>query len=142
MLSEAMKEAGYDPVQYKDAIRDDLECFLELHIEQGPVLDEHGVEIGIVENIVGIITYEVVIIGFQNHAGTTPMKLRKDPVKITVQILNDLFKTLEGISESATLTIGKLQARPGVSNVIPKKFAFPPICVMGNGQPEGIEKFQ
>lgn len=101
--------------------QDDYKAFLELHIEQGGVLDTEGVQIGVVEGIVGIEWWGVTIEGFANHAGTTPMHMRQDALlagaKLTVAI-NEVINSYEG---SQVGTVGRMEAEPGAPNVIPGK---------------------
>ena len=74
-----MAAAGYDLDRARDAHRvGEIGAYLELHIEQGPVLEAEGVEIGVVTSIVGLRGYRVRLRGQANHAGTTPMRLRRD----------------------------------------------------------------
>ena len=79
-LREALVSAGYQTEALKNMRRDDIRAIVELHIEQGPVLESEHKQIGIVDSIVGIVNYELTIQGSQNHAGTTSMPLRHDPV--------------------------------------------------------------
>jgi beta-ureidopropionase / N-carbamoyl-L-amino-acid hydrolase len=79
-LAEAMRAAGLEPQAYPEARRDPsgVKAFLELHIEQGPVLDRRKAQIGVVEGITGLFKWEIRMIGTPNHAGTTPMDMRND----------------------------------------------------------------
>ena len=80
-MREAMEKAGY----LREALsagRKDLEHFVELHIEQGGLLEDQEKQVGIVTSIVGLFAGEVIFTGHQNHAGTTPMYLRKDPMPL------------------------------------------------------------
>ena len=103
----------------------DVEYFIELHIEQGPVLDREKIPIGIVENITGITWVTAMIEGEENHAGTTPMVMRRDPliaaanaVLFTNRRANEMVKKLGG---STVATSGKMSVFPGAPNVIPGK---------------------
>lgn len=97
----------------------DLACYIELHIEQGGRLDESGINIGVVEGIVGLRWFEVTITGFANHAGTTPMDRRQDAMlaaaKFTVAI-NDAIRSEPG---RQVATVGRLIPSPNTTNVIP-----------------------
>ena len=77
---EAMRAFGLDPAAYKQAVRrkGEIKNFIELHIEQGPVLEAGNIQVGIVETIVGIKEVEVTVTGRPDHAGTTPMEMRAD----------------------------------------------------------------
>jgi len=103
----------------------DVEYFIETHIEQGPVLDREKVPIGIVENITGLTWINAVLTGEENHAGTTPMSLRKDPLVAAANIVllanrraNEMVNKFGG---STVGTVGKMVVRPGAPNIIPGK---------------------
>lgn len=101
--------------------KDDYKAFMELHIEQGGILDTEGIQIGVVEGIVGIEWWGITIEGFANHAGTTPMHMRQDALlagaKLTVAI-NEVIKSYEG---SQVGTVGRMDVQPSAPNVIPGK---------------------
>ncbi|MBV1759384.1 MAG: Zn-dependent hydrolase [Dethiosulfatibacter sp.] len=120
----AMLQAGYDPDKVNQAKRDDIHSYFEVHIEQGPVLERTGKKIGIVERINGIFFLEVEIIGREDHAGTTPMNMRRDSLVAASKIIARLPEVIAEISESATATVGKIRVEPGSSNVVPKKTIF------------------
>ena len=65
-------------------------AYIELHIEQGPVLEAKRLEIGVVEGVLGMVCYEIRLHGQSNHAGTTPMSMRKDPMFVASKIINAL----------------------------------------------------
>ena len=120
-IREGTRLIGGDPERLAEARRrpGELLCFFELHIEQGGILDEAGINIGVVEGIVGIRWYEVTIRGFANHAGTTPMDRRKDAMlaaaKLTVAV-NEIIRAIPGRQVG---TVGRITALPGTVNVIP-----------------------
>ncbi len=96
-----------------------LAAFLELHIEQGGILDREQIDIGVVEGIVGIKWWDVSIQGFANHAGTTPMALRKDALLAAAKFIiavNEVTNSFEGKQVG---TVGRIAALPGAPNVIP-----------------------
>ena len=117
-LREALLSAGYQPEALKSAERDDIRAIVELHIEQGPVLESEQKQIGIVDGIVGIMDYELTIQGSQNHAGTTSMPLRHDPVVAAAEFITESTRQMMEQAPSATLTYGMLQVFPGMQNVI------------------------
>lgn len=117
-LREALLSAGYQPEALKSAKRDDIRSIVELHIEQGPVLESEQKQIGIVDSIVGIFNYELIIQGSQNHAGTTSMPLRHDPVVAAAEFITESTRQMMEQAPSATLTYGMLQVFPGMQNVI------------------------
>ena len=97
----------------------ELKAFVELHIEQGAVLDEGDIDIGVVEGIVGIRWWDVTIEGVANHAGTTPMNRRRDALLSAAEFalaVNRVATTLPG---RQVATVGRIRAEPGAPNVIP-----------------------
>jgi N-carbamoyl-L-amino-acid hydrolase len=97
----------------------DLYAFLELHIEQGGILEKENIQIGVVEGIVGIEDWEVTVEGFANHAGTTPMNLRNDALLSAAKLIiavNEVITSREGRQVG---TVGKISAQPGAYNVVP-----------------------
>ena len=117
-LREALLSAGYQPEALKSVKRDDIRAIVELHIEQGPVLESEQKQIGIVDSIVGIVNYELTIHGSQNHAGTTSMPLRHDPVVAAAEFITESTRQMMAEAPSATLTYGAIQVFPGMQNVI------------------------
>ncbi len=92
-------------------------CFLELHIEQGPILENEGVSIGAVTDLQGISWQEVTIDGTANHAGTTPTHLRKDAGLVAAQIVTFLHDLVD--DSVSVATVGRLNIWPNVINVVP-----------------------
>ncbi len=117
-LARAMEEAGFDPAKIDTARREDLACYLELHIEQGPILEHRGVQLGIVDSITGIGILRVEITGRANHAGTTPMDLRLDALQAGAKLVLQLPE-LARVFPNATATAGSFQVLPGSANVVP-----------------------
>lgn len=94
-------------------------AYVELHIEQGPVLDRAGLQIGVVEGVQGISWTELVLTGQSNHAGTTPMALRRDPMAVAAEVAvaaRDIALELGG---SQVATVGSLTLHPNLVNVVP-----------------------
>lgn len=125
-MAEAMRSFGLDPARIDSAVRsaDQLKAFFELHIEQGPVLEKAGVQVGIVEVIVGIEQWEIIVAGRPDHAGTTPMDLRADALVAAaklVMLVNDLARKA---GAGTVATIGKMQVLPGAGNVVPGLVSF------------------
>ena len=121
MMAAGIKAIGGNPYDIQGAIRKkgDLHAFLELHIEQGGILENENLPIGVVEGIVGILDCEVTIEGFANHAGTTPMKLRKDALLAASKLVIAVNEVINGVPGSQVGTVGKIQAQPGAYNVVP-----------------------
>jgi beta-ureidopropionase / N-carbamoyl-L-amino-acid hydrolase len=103
----------------------DVDYFIETHIEQGPILDGEKVPIGIVENITGMSWVQVTLEGQENHAGTTPMAVRKDPLVAgaeTVLFVNKRAKEMvKEFGGSTVATVGKMVVTPGAPNIVPGK---------------------
>jgi len=122
-VAEGIRAIGGDPEKIKEVAgeKGDLTTFLELHIEQGSFLERDHIQIGVVEGIVGIAQWDVVFEGFANHAGTTPMNMRRDALLAASQFniaVNDVVRSCEGRQVG---TVGKIRAEPGAPNVIPGK---------------------
>lgn len=97
---------------------DRVGTYLELHIEQGPQLEAESIDLGVVTSIVGIVGYRVCITGQANHAGTTPMRLRRDALAGAAQVVLGVRRlALERLG--ATANVGVIGVEPGGSNVIP-----------------------
>lgn len=101
----------------------DLAGYVELHIEQGGLLHQEKINIGVVEGIVGVNWWEVTIDGFANHAGTTPMNQRKDALLAAAKYIDAVNRIVTGIPGRQVGTVGKLQAFPGAFNIVPGKVA-------------------
>ncbi|MGE7758451.1 Zn-dependent hydrolase [Peribacillus sp. NPDC097895] len=121
---EAMSEIGLDSSLPKRRNPNSIKSFLELHIEQGPILEEKNIPIGVVEAIVGLTQLEITIEGKAGHAGTTPMDRRTDALVAAAQIISQLpsFAVEEG--EGTVITTGRLHVLPNGANVIPNKVVF------------------
>ncbi len=98
--------------------------YFELHIEQGGSLEKEGLQIGIVEGIVGIVRYHAQVIGESNHAGSTPMSLRNDAMETSCKIICDLMQTVRETSPEMVTTVGLFDIPGGAVNVIPGRTEF------------------
>jgi N-carbamoyl-L-amino-acid hydrolase len=126
-LVDAMKQQGYDAMQALHARRNpkSIHAFIELHIEQGPILDQMGFSVGLVDSIAGLFKWEVSLIGTPNHAGTTPMHMRNDAFQALAEFSSQIQRVLdENGSERSVATIGKVEISPGAANVVPGKVIF------------------
>ena len=122
-LAEARKAVAAMVTGRVDAAQ--FSGFIELHIEQGPTLDQSGEQIGIVTDIVGIRDMKVTFEGQQNHAGTTPMHLRKDAfqaVSAFNTLLNDRLRNV--VTPRTVWTIGHVSLHPNASSIVPGKAVF------------------
>ena len=121
-LKLIMQQYGLDPDGFINAARpkEEIKAYIELHIEQGPVLEKCSVDIGVVEGIVGLLTSEFNFSGQANHAGTTPVSLRRDALRAASETITKCFTQLEeDLNGDARLTFGNLDVSPGASNVVP-----------------------
>lgn len=96
---------------------------LELHIEQGPILEQKRLQIGIVTGVQGARWYECRVKGRAAHAGTTPMDMRVDPIQTTSALLQDCYQKL-GADPEAKITVGTMKAIPGSINTVPEEVVF------------------
>jgi N-carbamoyl-L-amino-acid hydrolase len=121
-LERAIAAVGGNP--YATAQRDDIKAFLELHIEQGPVLQNEQLDVGVVTAIAGITRIELVVEGRADHAGTTPMNLRKDALTTAAWIalgVEELGRALASGSEHFAATVGEFEMSPNAANVVPAR---------------------
>jgi beta-ureidopropionase / N-carbamoyl-L-amino-acid hydrolase len=126
-LTDILRELGHDPEKALEAARDPqtLKCYLELHIEQGPVLDTIGKPIGVVSDISGLFKWQITLKGMANHAGTTPMEMRNDAFMGLADFAHEIPRIIaENGGEHSRMTIGKAQLYPGSANTIPEKVKF------------------
>ena len=124
-VREGIRRIGGDPDRLAQAIRKpgDIAAYLELHIEQGGILDAEDVDIGVVEGIVGIKWWDVTIEGSANHAGTTPMAQRRDALLAAARYVDAVNRVARARPGRQVATVGRIQAFPGAYNVIPGKVA-------------------
>ena len=120
-IREGIKFIGGDPDRVASVVRKkgDVTAYLELHIEQGGVLYNEKIDIGVVEGIVGVFWWEVTVDGFANHAGTTPMNQRRDALLAAAKYIDAVNRIVTSIPGRQVGTVGKIQAFPGAFNVVP-----------------------
>jgi allantoate deiminase len=123
-MIEAMRDAGLDAARIPEAKRDDIDTFIELHIEQGPFLEREDLPVGIVEAITGYRQYLVTLEGAANHAGTTPMDLRRDPMAGAAEIIGGVIDTAHRMGRPCVTTVGRVNVSPNERAVIPRQVAF------------------
>ena len=120
-LRDAMIEFGIKPdLQAAKREAGSIKSFLELHIEQGPILFNNGKQVGLVETIVGYTILEIKLRGKSGHAGTTSMDMRNDALVVASRFILAANDIVRGVGEGAVGTVGKMEIRPNVSNVIPE----------------------
>jgi len=120
-VAAGIERIGGDPSHLEEAAHQpgDIAAYLELHIEQGGVLDRAGTQIGIVEGIVGIWHYDIAIEGFPNHAGTTPMDQRQDAMLTASEIVLAVNRQVRSEPGRHVGTVGRINVEPNAPNVIP-----------------------
>lgn len=120
-IREGLRRIGGDP-EALDAVRrrpGDAAAFLELHIEQGAILERRGVDVGVVQGIVGIKRWQVTVEGEANHAGTTPMDDRRDALVAAARFVDAVHRRVRETPGGQVATVGRIAAHPGAANVIP-----------------------
>jgi N-carbamoyl-L-amino-acid hydrolase len=122
-LGDALRRVGGDPDRIDAARRDDVGAFLELHIEQGPVLEARAIDVGLVTSIVGIRRIEIEFAGAADHAGTAPMELRRDALVAAAATVSAVRRKAEELAAGGhgyfVATVGILNVEPSASNVVP-----------------------
>lgn len=122
-IREGIKFIGGDPAKLATVRRNkgDIAAYLELHIEQGAILETEKIKIGVVEGIVGINWWDVTIEGFANHAGTTAMNNRQDALLAAAKFIQAVNRVVTSVPGRQVGTVGRINALPGAPNVIPGK---------------------
>lgn len=116
---ENIKYLGGNPEKIQAREKGEIAAFIELHIEQGVTLEKKKTQIGVVHGIAGIRMWEITVEGSANHAGTTPMNMRKDALLASARLItmiNDVVKSTPG---DEVATVGQISVDPGAHNVIP-----------------------
>src|SRR5882672_2210840 len=124
-MKEALKNFGLDPERIPEVARrkGDLLAYAELHIEQGPVLEAEGLPVGVVNAINGFARLRVTLSGVAGHAGTVPMKLRRDALAAAAECVLEVERFARSDPELVG-TVGRLEVSPGAINVIPGSVMF------------------
>jgi allantoate deiminase len=123
-IGAAMRAVGLDPDHVTQAVRDDIAAFIELHIEQGPVLEQSGLPMAVVSGITGIRHTKVTLTGEANHAGAFPMDLRRDPMAGFAEIAATLIDHAHRLGRPAVTTIGHCVPYPNAPAIIPREVTF------------------
>jgi len=137
-LTEAMRAQALDPEAIPGAAwrPGDIAAFLELHVEQGPVLEAAGDQVGIVEGISGVFNWTVTLEGQSNHAGTTPMDLRQDAFRVLADFGHAIAQILSAVGGGATrLTVGKVELSPNFPHTVPGRAVF---SLIGRAMDEAV----
>ncbi|MDR7241831.1 Zn-dependent hydrolase [Priestia megaterium] len=131
-----MKKADVDGVTFEQALQScgyegdtsnrltEASAFVELHIEQGPILEREAKSIGVVECVLGMVCYEIEVTGESDHAGTTPMDMRKDALFATNNLIAEARHELGRLDSNLVYTMGRMNVLPNIHTVIPNKVIF------------------
>ncbi len=123
-FGDALKESGYHGEESNRMKPSKTRALVELHIEQGPVLEAEGIDIGIVEGVCGMINYEFTFRGQAGHAGTTPMKYRRDALYAATKTIQYLHDELDELDSKLVYTTGKISCHPNIHTIIPDEVKF------------------
>ena len=124
-FGQALSESGFLGEEKNRIEPSKTEALVELHIEQGPVLEAGGYDVGVVEGVVGIINYEFTFHGQADHAGTFPMPYRKDALFAASQALLFLHEEFDKIGDKELVyTTGKISCHPNIHTIIPDEVKF------------------
>jgi len=123
-MAQAMRERGLDPAKIGSAARDDIDTFVELHIEQGAVLETTGRPLAVVSAIAGGVHLEIVVTGRADHAGTTPMDLRHDALAGASVMIQAIESITRALGAPSVATVGRIRVEPDQINVIPGRVVF------------------
>ena len=125
-MAQAMRDYGLEPDKIEQARRSagEIGLFLELHIEQGPVLENEAKDIGVVEAIVGLKCLEVLVSGRSDHAGSTPMDMRADTVLASAKAMVAGTEKALALGEGTVVTFGRVETRPGAFNIVANETGF------------------
>jgi allantoate deiminase len=123
-IAQAMRSAGFAPEKVRDAVRNDLDAFVELHIEQGRILYDEHLPLGIVDTITGLYRFRVTVDGRTDHAGTTPMDLRRDALQAAVEFSSEMTRIASEAGRPAVVTNGWWDVQPGAWNIVPGHVEF------------------
>ncbi len=123
-IAAAMREVWLDPTRVAEARRDDLAAFIELHSEQGPILEQTGAPVGVVTGITGYRQWTVELTGTANHAGACPMDLRRDPMAGAAEIVAGVIDAAARRGRPAVTTVGRMVVAPNLRSVVPATVGF------------------
>jgi allantoate deiminase len=123
-IGDAMAAVGLEPERFGEARRDDIDTFVELHIEQGPRLEDEGLSVGIVTGITGIRHYVVELGGRSDHAGARPMIGRRDPMAGAAEIVVGVIRNALELGPPAVTTVGRMTVEPNLPAAVPDRVTF------------------
>ncbi|WP_434564325.1 Zn-dependent hydrolase [Thermoanaerobacterium thermosaccharolyticum] len=123
-FGEALDASGYKGDEKNRMNPKEYMAFVELHIEQGPVLEAAKMDIGVVEGVVGMVNYEFEFIGQAGHAGTVPQRMRKDALYAASEAIQYLHRELDKLDSKLVYTTGRIICSPNVHTIIPDDVKF------------------
>ena len=123
-FGEALEASGWIGSEQNRLNTDEYCAYFEPHIEQGPVLEEEGLEIGVVEGVVGMVNYDIILEGVSSHAGTTPQAYRKDALRAASKIILELWDRLGELDSKLVFTTGEIHCKPNIHTVVPNHVKF------------------
>jgi allantoate deiminase len=123
-IGKAMHDVGLDPQRIPEAKRDDLDTWIELHIEQGPILEAGGLPVGVVDAITAIRHYVVELDGRSDHAGARPMDGRLDPMAGFAEIVTAVIGVALERGAPAVTTVGRVEVEPNLPSAVPDRVIF------------------
>jgi len=123
-FGEALAASGWAGDEKNRLNPDDYLCYFEPHIEQGPVLEEEGIEIGVVEGVVGMVNYDIILEGVSSHAGTTPQSYRKDALRAAAWTIMEIWDKLGKLDSKLVFTTGQIECKPNVHTIVPNYVKF------------------
>lgn len=121
-FAEELERIGYKGLEENRPQH--IHSFVEVHVEQGPVLEQQSISIGAVEGIQGMTWLEVKLKGQSDHAGPTPMSMRKDALVAAAKMIVAIEQTAPEMDEQTTTTVGRLSLEPGSINCVPGEVTF------------------
>lgn len=127
-IGDTMRRLGFRADEFASARRDDLDVFIELHIEQGPILESEGISVGVVNVINGSHGYTVTVTGQANHAGARPMDMRRDPMVGAAEMILAVNTNALAMGRPAVSTVGHITCIPNAGPIIPESVTFSIDC--------------
>lgn len=123
-FKEALEASGYMGKVENRMSAEKYMALVELHVEQGPVLENEKKDIGVLEGVCGMVNYEFSFTGQADHAGTTPMKYRKDALYAAVKVIQYIHDELDKLDSKLVYTTGRMIVSPNIHTVIPDSVKF------------------